>query len=43
MNVNLPRLLIAAPESGSGKTTLTSGLIGAFRRRGLVGEYDFRE
>lgn len=32
--INIPRLMIAAPESGSGKTTITSGLIVALGRRG---------
>ena len=35
MTVLGPRLVIAAPRSGSGKTTVTTGLLAAFRRRGL--------
>ena len=34
--VTLPRLVIAAPASGSGKTSIATGLLGAFRARGLT-------
>ena len=34
--VKLPRLVIAAPASGSGKTTVATGLMAAFRARGLA-------
>ena len=30
-----PRLVIAAPRSGAGKTTVATGLLAAFRRRGV--------
>ncbi|HEV2886618.1 MAG TPA: cobyrinate a,c-diamide synthase, partial [Jatrophihabitans sp.] len=33
--LNLPRLVIAAPASGTGKTMVATGLLAAFRRRGL--------
>lgn len=33
--MRLPRLVIAAPASGSGKTTVATGLMAAFRARGL--------
>jgi cobyrinic acid a,c-diamide synthase len=33
--VRLPRLVIAAPASGAGKTTVATGLMAAFRARGL--------
>lgn len=33
--VNVPRLVIAAPSSGAGKTTVATGLMAAFRHRGL--------
>ncbi|MEO6712339.1 MAG: cobyrinate a,c-diamide synthase, partial [Mycobacteriales bacterium] len=32
---SIPRLVIAAPSSGSGKTTVATGLMAAFRARGL--------
>src|SRR6201986_4289549 len=34
--VNLPRVVIAAPSSGSGKTSIATGLLAAFRARGLT-------
>ncbi len=34
--VALPRLVIAAPSSGAGKTTIATGLMAAFRQRGLT-------
>ena len=33
--MDVPRIIIAATQSGSGKTTITSGLIAAFKSRGL--------
>lgn len=33
--VNVPRVVIAAPSSGAGKTTVATGLMAAFRSRGL--------
>src|SRR5258707_2779290 len=30
-----PRLVIAAPRSGAGKTTVATGLLAAFRKRGI--------
>ena len=33
--VKIPRLVIAAPSSGAGKTTVATGLMAAFRQRGL--------
>lgn len=33
--MSVPRIIIASPESGAGKTTITTGLIGAFKRKGL--------
>ena len=33
--VRLPRLVLAAPASGHGKTTVATGLMAAFRARGL--------
>src|SRR5258705_6126749 len=33
--VNVPRIVIAAPASGHGKTTVVTGLLAAFRARGL--------
>jgi cobyrinic acid a,c-diamide synthase len=33
---SIPRLVIAAPSSGSGKTTVATGLMAAFRARGLA-------
>ena len=33
--VSVPRVVIAAPGSGHGKTSVATGLLGAFRRRGL--------
>ncbi len=35
MNLNLPRLMLAAPASGSGKTLITCGIIKAWKNRGL--------
>ena len=32
--VNMPRILLAAPSSGSGKTVLTTGLLALMKRRG---------
>ena len=34
-SLNVPRLVIAAPQSGSGKTTLTCGILAALARRGV--------
>jgi len=34
--VTVPRVVIAAPGSGHGKTSVATGLLGAFRRRGLT-------
>ncbi len=34
-SLNIPRLVIAAPQSGSGKTTLTCGILAALRARGV--------
>ncbi len=34
--VTVPRLVIAAPSSGAGKTTVATGLMSAFRQRGLT-------
>jgi cobyrinic acid a,c-diamide synthase len=34
-NVNIPRLVIAGTNSGVGKTTLVTGLLAAFKARGL--------
>jgi cobyrinic acid a,c-diamide synthase len=34
--VNVPRLVVAAPSSGAGKTTVATGLMAAFRGRGLA-------
>lgn len=34
--VSIPRLVIAAPGSGHGKTSVATGLLAAFRARGLV-------
>ena len=34
--VTLPRLVVAAPASGQGKTTVATGLMAAFRVRGLA-------
>lgn len=33
--VSLPRIVVAAPASGQGKTTVATGLLAAFRARGL--------
>ena len=33
--MTIPRLVIAAPSSGAGKTTIATGLMAAFRTRGL--------
>lgn len=33
--INVPRIMIAAPGSGSGKTLLTCALLGALKRRGM--------
>ena len=35
VSLNLPRLIIAAPESGAGKTTLSIGLMAALTRSGI--------
>ncbi|NLL36451.1 MAG: cobyrinate a,c-diamide synthase [Fretibacterium sp.] len=35
MNIDVPRILIAATQSGAGKTTIVSGLLAALRARGL--------
>jgi cobyrinic acid a,c-diamide synthase len=34
--VRIPRVVIAAPGSGHGKTSVSTGLLGAFRQRGLA-------
>jgi cobyrinic acid a,c-diamide synthase len=34
--VSIPRVVIAAPSSGSGKTSIATGLLAAFRARGLT-------
>jgi cobyrinic acid a,c-diamide synthase len=34
--VSVPRVVVAAPASGSGKTSVATGLLAAFRARGLV-------
>ena len=36
MQVNMPRLIVAATQSGSGKTTITAGIIAALRERNLI-------
>ena len=36
MQINIPRLVIAATQSGSGKTTITAGIIAALRERNLI-------
>ena len=35
-SVSIPRVVIAAAGSGQGKTSITTGLLAAFRRRGLT-------
>ncbi|MDT4891188.1 MAG: cobyrinic acid a,c-diamide synthase [Pseudonocardiales bacterium] len=34
--VTIPRVVVAAPASGSGKTSVATGLLAAFRARGLI-------
>ena len=36
MQIQIPRLVIAATQSGGGKTTITTGIIAALRKRGLT-------
>ena len=36
MNINIPKIIIAATQSGSGKTTITTGIIAALKNRGLI-------
>ena len=35
MQKNFPRIIIAATQSGAGKTTIVSGILAAFKKRGL--------